>query len=143
MTDWIDRNAYPFNPNYFKLPCGKMHYVDEGKSDHVVVMVHGNPAWSFYFREIITCLSRSFRCIAPDHIGFGLSDKPFDWDYYPESHSDNFRTFLDQIDTDSITLIVQDWGGPIGLSYAIKYPEKVKSLVIMNTWMWSVKGASL
>jgi len=119
---------------------GRLHYIDEGRSDHAVVMVHGNPSWSFAYRHLIKGLSKNYRCIAPDHIGFGLSDKPLDWDYYPESHAENLKTFLKALNLDSITLIVEDWGGPIGLSYAVENPEKIQSLIIMNTWMWSVKG---
>ena len=140
MNEWIDKRLYPFKSNYFDLPMGRLHYIDQGRSDHAVVMVHGNPSWSFAYRHLIKGLSKNYRCIAPDHIGFGLSDKPLDWDYYPESHAENLKTFLKALNLDSITLIVEDWGGPIGLSYAVENPEKIKSLIIMNTWMWSVKG---
>jgi haloalkane dehalogenase len=118
---------------------GRMHYVDEGDADHAVIMVHGNPAWSFTYRYLIKCLSKNYRCIAPDHIGFGLSDKPADWDYLPESHAVNLETLLDHLGVTSATLVVGDWGGPIGLSYAVNHPEKIKSIIITNTWMWSVK----
>lgn len=91
--DWLDQSEYPFESHYFKLPTGKMHYVDEGTNDPIV-MVHGNPGWSFEFRNIVKELSGTYRCIAPDHIGFGLSDKPFDWDYLPKSHAKNFELFM-------------------------------------------------
>ena len=140
MEEWVDREEYPFSEKYFDLPMGRMHYIDEGDSEHSIVMVHGNPAWSFTYRKLIKCLSIKYRCIAPDHIGFGLSDKPEKWDYLPESHSENFEKLLKHLDVTSITLIVGDWGGPIGLSYAVNHPERVKSIIITNTWMWSVKG---
>ena len=140
MEEWIDKNEYPFNPKYFDFPMGRMHYVDEGDSDNAIVMVHGNPAWSYTYRKLIKCLSKKFRCIAPDHIGFGLSDKPLEWDYLPESHALNFERFLKHLKVNSITLVVGDWGGPIGLSYAVNNPDKIKSIIITNTWMWSVKG---
>jgi haloalkane dehalogenase len=140
MEDWLDREEYPFSEKYFDLPMGRMHYVDEGESEHVIVMVHGNPAWSFTYRRLIKCLSKKYRCIAPDHIGFGLSDKPAQWDYLPESHALNFEKLLGDLDIKSITLVVGDWGGPIGLSYALSHPDKIKSIVITNTWMWPVKG---
>jgi haloalkane dehalogenase len=140
MKDWIDKSEYPFSPKYYDLPMGRMHYVDEGDSDHAVVMVHGNPAWSFTYRKLIKCLSKRFRCIAPDHIGFGLSDKPEKWDYLPESHALNFERLLDHLDLKSITLVVGDWGGPIGMSYAVNHPDKIRSIIITNTWMWPVKG---
>ena len=140
MEEWLDQKEYPFKSKYLELPVGRMHYVDEGNTDHSIVMVHGNPSWSFAFRRLIKCLSPRYRCIAPDHIGFGLSDKPETWDFLPESHAQNFETLLNHLNLKSITLIVGDWGGPIGLSYAVKYPERIKSIIITNTWMWSVKG---
>ncbi len=138
---WLDKIEYPFAAHYFETPAGKMHYIDEGTGDPIV-MVHGNPGWSFEFRTIIKELSKSNRCIAVDHIGFGLSDKPENFDYLPESHAGNFERFMDNLNLNNITLIFNDWGGPIALSYAIKHPEKIKRLTILNTWMWSVKGNS-
>lgn len=140
MNKWIDKKEYPFQSKYFDLPMGRMHYVDEGESDHAVVMVHGNPAWSYTYRKLIKCLSKKYRCIALDHIGFGLSDKPAEWDYLPENHATNLEKLLNHLKLQSITLIVGDWGGPIGLSYALYHPNKTKSIIITNTWMWSVKG---
>lgn len=136
--DWLDQSEYPFESHYFELPTGKMHYVDEGTNDPIV-MVHGNPGWSFEFRKTVKELSGTHRCIAPDHIGFGLSNKPFDWDYLPKSHAKNFELFMDSLNLKDITLVVSDWGGPIGLSYAINHPEKIKKLILLNTWMWSVE----
>ena len=140
MQEWLDKDEYPFQSKYFDLPMGRMHYVDEGASSHAIAMVHGNPAWSYTYRKLIKCLSNKYRCIALDHIGFGLSDKPIEWDYLPENHANNFEKLLDHLDLESITLMVGDWGGPIGLSYALNHPDKIKSIVITNTWMWSVKG---
>lgn len=137
--NWLDRQEYPFNSHYINLPMGKMHYIDEGQGDPIV-MVHGNPGWSFEFRDIIKELSKTNRCIAPDHIGFGLSDKPADWSYLPEKQAENFEKLMDSLNLNNITIIVNDWGGPIGLSYAIKHPEKIKRIVLLNTWLWSVKG---
>jgi haloalkane dehalogenase len=101
-------------------------------------MVHGNPDWSFSYRDLIKNLRNEYRCVAVDHIGFGLSDKPTDWDYLPQSHSRNFETFINQQNLKNITLVVNDWGGPIGISYAVRNPENVARLVIMNSAMWSV-----
>lgn len=125
--------------NYFNAGVGRMHYVDEGSGDPIV-FVHGNPAWSYSFRHLIQHFSKTYRCIAPDHIGFGLSDKPEDYDYSPESHAGNFAALMDQLDLNNITFVFNDWGGPIALHYAARYPDKVKSLVVMNSWCWSVKG---
>ncbi len=135
---WIDREAYPFSPRQFKLPMGTMSYVDEGEGKPLV-MVHGNPSWSFEFRALIKHFSRTHRCIAPDQIGFGLSDKPPDWDYLPRHHAENLEKLLDALDLENITMLVGDWGGPIGLSYAIRHPKTVRKILITNTWMWSTK----
>jgi haloalkane dehalogenase len=130
---------YPFQSRYIDLNVGKLHYVDEGEGE-ILLMVHGNPSWSFGYRHLIQKLSVKYRCIAPDHIGFGLSDKPFSWSYIPSDHAKNLQTFIDRLELEDITLIVQDWGGPIGLFYAVEHPENIKRLVIMNTWMWPVSN---
>ena len=116
-----------------------MHYVDEG-TGNPIVFVHGNPSWSFEFRNLIKELSKTNRCIAPDHIGFGLSDKPLDWSYLPQDHAKNFEKLILSLNLENITLVVGDWGGPIGLSFACKHPEKIQGVVITNTWLWSVKN---
>jgi haloalkane dehalogenase len=139
IPDWIDRNEFPFTPQQFKLPMGQLSYLDEGQGAPLV-MVHGNPTWSFQFRHLIKHFSKSQRCLAPDHIGFGLSDKPADWNYLPSSQAENFERLLEALDLKNITLVVGDWGGPIGLSYAIRHPEKIKNIVVTNTWLWSVKA---
>ena len=139
MTDWLDRNQYPFESHHFDTPAGRLHYVDEG-SGEPVVFVHGNPSWSFMYRELIKGLSDSHRCIGIDHIGFGLSDKPYEWSYLPKDHAANLQMLLDSLDLNDITLVVHDWGGPIGLSYALNRPERIKRLVILNTWMWPLES---
>jgi haloalkane dehalogenase len=116
---------------------GRMHYVDEGTGESIV-MVHGNPTWSFLYRHLIRQLAPKYRCVAMDHIGFGLSDKPTGWTYTPAEHAQNLAQLIEALDLKDITVVVQDWGGPIGLSYALNHPENVKRLVIMNTWMWPV-----
>ncbi len=136
---WINKKEYPFDSHYFKTPVGKMHYVDEGEGDPIV-MVHGNPAWSFMYRGLIKEFSKTHRCISCDHIGFGLSDKPLDWSYLPKDHAKNFDMFMESLDLKNITLVVVDWGGPIGMSYAVNHPKRIKNLVVNNTWFWSVKG---
>lgn len=135
---WLDTVEYPFKQNYIQLSAGKMNYVDEGKGEPIV-FVHGNPGWSFEFRKAIKKMSKTNRCIAPDHIGFGLSDKPYNWDYLPKNHAENFEKLINDLKLENIILVVNDWGGPIGLSYALKYPEKIKHLFITNTWMWSAE----
>lgn len=138
-VEWLDRAEYPFASHYYNLPAGRMHYVDEG-SGEPVVMVHGTPEWSFIYRHLIRCLSPHYRCIAPDHLGFGLSDKPAGWSYLPADHADNLEDLIEGLGLRGITLVVHDYGGPTGLSYAIRHPDNVRRLVLMNTWMWSLRG---
>ena len=137
--DWLDTEKYPFKNNFFETEIGQMHYVDEGQGDPIV-MVHGNPGWSFEYREVIKAVSDKNRCIAPDLIGFGLSDKPYEFDYLPQSQASLFEEFMESLDLKNITLIVNDWGGPIGFNYAIKNPERISKIIILNTFMWPVKG---
>jgi haloalkane dehalogenase len=136
-TSWIDRNEYPFESKFIQLDMGRMHYIDEGEGEPIV-MLHGNPTWSFLYRHLVKGLSPIYRCVAVDYIGFGLSDKPPTWSYLPEDHAKNVEDLIEKLDLKDITLVVQDWGGPIGLSYALDHPGNVKRLVIMNTWAWPV-----
>ena len=136
-SNWIDREEYPFESQHFQAPAGSLHYVDEGNGPPVI-MVHGNPTWSFLYRKLIKRLRSDYRCIAMDHLGFGLSDKPKDWSYLPKDHAANLTALIEGLGLKDITLIVQDWGGPIGLSYAVAHPENVARIIIMNTWAWPV-----
>ncbi len=136
-TDWIDRQEYPFASHYLEVSGGRLHYVDEGRGP-AVVMVHGNPTWSYLYRHLIKQLRPEYRCIAIDHIGFGLSDKPTDWSYLPFDHAANLTALIDRLGLKDVTLVVQDWGGPIGLAYAVARPENVARIIIMNTWAWPV-----
>jgi haloalkane dehalogenase len=136
-TNWINRQEYPFASHYLEVSAGRLHYVDEG-SGPAVVMVHGNPTWSYLYRHMIKQLQPEYRCIAMDHIGFGLSDKPTDWSYLPVDHAANLTALIDGLGLKDITLVVQDWGGPIGLAYAFARPENVSRIIIMNTWAWPV-----
>ncbi|OKL41420.1 alpha/beta fold hydrolase [Pontibacter flavimaris] len=138
---WIDRILYPFAHHTLDLPAGKMHYVDEGAGDPIV-FVHGTPTWSFVWRQQIKSLSRAYRCIAPDHLGFGLSEKPAALAYTPEAHADNLEQLINHLQLKNITLVVHDFGGPVGLRYALRHPENVKNLVILNTWMWGLAAES-
>jgi pimeloyl-ACP methyl ester carboxylesterase len=135
--DWIDANQYPFQSRFFNSGEGRMHYVDEGHGAPIV-LVHGTPTWSFLYRHLIAGLSRRYRVIAIDHLGFGLSEKPAGATYRPADHARRLANLLACLDLDPITLVVHDFGGPIGLSYAIAQPWKVRSLVLFNTWMWSL-----
>lgn len=135
--DWIDSGEYPFQPHYLALAPGPLHYVDEG-SGQPVIMVHGNPTWSFLYRHLIKRLRPRYRCVAVDHLGFGLSAKPRDWSYLPQAHATNLVSLIEHLGLGGVTLVLQDWGGPIGLSYALTHPENIARLVLINTWAWPV-----
>lgn len=127
-------DLYPFAPNFIETPMGAMHFVDEGQGDPVLCL-HGNPTWSFLYREFIRELSGSNRVVAPDHIGFGLSDKPEDEvEYTIERHVENLERLVLQLDLTNITLVVQDWGGPIGFAVAARHPVRFRALVLLNTF---------
>jgi haloalkane dehalogenase len=135
IPPWVDREAYPFRSRWADLPQGRMHYVGEGKGD-VVLFVHGTPTWSFEFRHLIKALSSGHRCISPDHLGFGLSERPVTADYTPEAHADRLRAFVAKMGLDRFTLVVHDYGGPIGLPLALADRSPVERLILLNTWMW-------
>ena len=133
---WLDTQAYPFAPHYLALPDGaRLHYVDEGQGP-VLLFVHGTPSWSFEFRRQIRGLAGAYRCVAPDHIGFGLSDKPEHYDYRPQQHARNLERLIEHLGLPDLTLIVHDFGGAIGLAYALDYPANVRRLVVLNSWLW-------
>jgi haloalkane dehalogenase len=133
--DWLDRDEYPFAPHVLELEAGRMHYVDEGQGP-VIVMVHGTPTWSFLYRNLIKGLAQDYRCIAMDHLGFGLSDKPAGWSYRAVNHARNVAALIEHLGLRDITLVVHDFGGSIGLAYALDHPKNVARLVLFNTWMW-------
>lgn len=135
----IDRVAYPFESRWIDLPAGRLHYVDEGTGPPIL-FVHGTPTWSFEWRHLIRALAPAWRCVAPDHLGFGFSDRPRDFPYTPEAHAENLARFVDALALDRFTLVVHDYGGPIGLPIALARPERVARLVLINTWMWSFAG---
>jgi len=128
---------YPFNSHYVDIRGHKLHYLDEGPhAADVVVMLHGNPSWSFYYRRLVLALKENYRCIVPDHIGMGLSEKPqaADYPFTLARRVEDLGALLDQLDIkDNITLVVHDWGGMIGMAYAHQHPERIKRLVILNT----------
>lgn len=132
LPDWL-RALYPFEPKRFDTGRGVMSYVDEGAGDEAVVMVHGNPTWSFFYRKVILGLRGKMRCIAPDHLGCGLSEKPQDFDYTLSEHIKNLRALIDSLNLRKIHLIVHDWGGPIGLGAALARPDQLGRVVILNT----------
>jgi haloalkane dehalogenase len=128
---------YPFQSNWLDLGGNRMHYLDEGPKDApVVLMLHGNPTWSFYYRNIVLALRDRFRCIVPDHIGCGLSDKPDDeqYSYTLKRRIEDIETLMQKINPDRpIHLIVHDWGGMIGFGWARSRPDEIASMVVANT----------
>jgi haloalkane dehalogenase len=127
---------YPFTGHHLDVGAGvRMHYLDEGAGEPVV-MVHGNPTWSFYYRNLVRALRDRYRCVVPDHVGCGLSDKPGDrhYPYSLERRVADLEALLEHLNLrDNLTLVVHDWGGMIGLAFAARHPERVKRLVILNT----------
>ncbi len=131
------RSLYPFQSRYADLSGVRCHYLDEGPEDgEPVVMVHGNPTWSFYYRGLVQALGGRYRAIVPDHVGCGLSDRPSDalYSYRLERRVEDLERLLEQLGvTKNVTLVLHDWGGMIGLAYATRHPERVKRLVLTNT----------
>src|SRR5262245_63455757 len=128
------RELYPFQSHWLDLQGVRYHYLDEGPREAPpVVMLHGNPTWSFYYRTLIPSLSQTHRVIVPDHIGCGLSDKPQVYPYTLEQHIQNLERLLAHLKLGPINLLVHDWGGVIGLGYATRHPAQVTRLVIFNT----------
>ncbi|CCK80653.1 alpha/beta fold hydrolase [Desulfobacula toluolica] len=128
-------DLYPFDSNFININGHDLHYIDKGKGKPVL-MVHGNPTWSFYYRHLIKTLSKNFRTIAPDHIGCGFSDKPGSktYDYTLESRVKDLDALVNQLNiNEKISLVVHDWGGMIGLAWAIDHPDKIDKIVITNT----------
>ena len=133
--------TFPFEPRFFDADGVRLHYVDEGPADAPpVLFVHGNPTWSYMWRQPIAELSsKGHRCVAFDHMGFGRSDKPPQLSAYSlERHVGNALTLIDALDLTGITLVAHDWGGPIGLGALLQRPERLRRVVLMNTWAWEL-----
>jgi haloalkane dehalogenase len=129
---------FPYEPHHLEIDGLRMHYVDEGPADApVALMVHGMPTWSYLYRHVIAAMGAAgHRCVAPDHIGFGRSDKVTDPRWYDIArHTANLTALVERLDLHDVTLFVQDWGGPIGLAQVAAMPERFARLVVMNTWL--------
>ena len=135
----VDKTLFPFDSRFMTLNNGaRIHYVDEGEGP-VLLLLHGNPAWSFLYRHIIRNLKKDFRIIAPDYPGFGLSTAPEDYTFTAAEHSKAVAEFVERMQLQDITIMGQDWGGPIGFDFAIHHLETVKAFVIGNTWAWPLE----
>jgi haloalkane dehalogenase len=132
----------PFPSYWCELEEGKLHYMDEGEGANLLFL-HGNPTWSFSYREPIRRLSATYRCLALDHLGFGLSDKPLGADLSLEGHIRRFKEFVEQKDLRGVNLVMNDWGGPIGLGAALEIPERFRSTIVLNSWIWPLNGSPL
>lgn len=124
--------TWPFAPHYCNTAGFAQHYVDLGQG-RPIVMLHGEPTWGYLYRHMIKPLAAHNRVIVPDHMGFGKSETPQDRDYTLQSHTENLAALFDHLELDDITLVMQDWGGPIGTAYTVRHPERVSRLVYMNT----------
>ena len=128
--------GYPFEPRYAEVEGMRMHYVEQGEGNPILLL-HGEPDWSYLYRKMIPRLAGAFRVIAPDYLGFGRSDKPTDIGWYTyDRHTGSIRALVEQLGIDGITVVVQDWGGPIGLRVAAELPDRVARLVVLNTGLF-------
>ena len=135
----VPSELFPVEHRFLDLNGTRLHYVDEG-SGETLLLLHGNPTWSFLYRRIIAGLKSDFRCIAVDYPGYGMSNAPPGYGFTPREHSTVLERFVDHLRLDDLTLMVQDWGGPIGLGFAGRRPELVHRLIIGNTFAWPLDG---
>ena len=132
---WVPEELYPFESRYADVAGARVHYVDEGTGPPLLLL-HGNPTWSFLYRNIITGLRDRYRCIAVDHPGFGLSTPPPGYGFTPAEHAAVLEQLVDHLDISGVTMMVQDSGGPIGFAVATRRPDRFAAFVIGNTWAW-------
>ena len=132
-----DRRLFPFESRWFDSSAGTVHYIDEGVGDPILFL-HGNPTWSFLYRGIIIRLKKRFRCIAVDYPGFGLSEAPDNYGYTPADHAGVVRELVQHLGLQNLTIMGQDWGGPIGLRVALDEMPRLRALVMGNTWYWPI-----
>ncbi len=132
------RPIYPFKSHFVDVHGYRYHYIEEGKGPHTIVLVHGNPTWSFMFRYLIAELSKDYHVIAVDHLGCGLSDKPQDYHYRLEDHIDNLETLLLGKNLEKITLVLHEWGGPIAMGFAVRHSRRIEGLAIMNSFAFAM-----
>ena len=130
-----DLPGFPYQPHYLEINGARVHYLDEGKGE-VILCLHGEPTWSYLYRKMIPLLSKKYRVVAPDFIGFGRSDKYQEKEAYSfQMHQDTLVAFIKKLDLKDINLVVQDWGGLIGLTVATLFPERMTRLIILNTFL--------
>lgn len=130
-----DPDLYPFTSRWFDSSQGRVHYLDEGTGPPIL-LCHGNPTWSFLYRDVIAGLRDRFRCIAPDYLGFGLSDRPTGYGYTVEEHAQVIGELVDSLGLDGYLSMGQDWGGPVSLAVGTARSARVRGIVLGNTWFW-------
>ena len=134
---WVDAELYPFASHFVPVDDGSMHYVDEGQGS-TVLLLHGTPTWSFLYRDVIAELASDHRVIAPDLLGYGLSDKPSTDAYHPAAQARRLAQLIEHLDLRDLTIVAHDVGGPLGMSVAIDHPDRVAQVVLVNTFAWSL-----
>ncbi|GAB3155147.1 haloalkane dehalogenase [Microbacterium neimengense] len=141
LPEWVDRDAYPFETASVTVGGHRIHYVDTaapGQSGPTLLFLHGNPTWSFVYRDVIRAMPPSVRCVAPDLPGFGLSDAADDFDGTFVAHAEAIELLVEALGLEDVVLVAQDWGGPIGLRLIERSPEGFRGVVLGNTWAWPV-----
>ncbi|GEE00669.1 haloalkane dehalogenase 2 [Gordonia spumicola] len=133
----IDRTLFPFRSRWFAAPEGRIHYIDEG-SGPALLFCHGSPTWSFLFRKVVASLRDDYRCIAVDHLGFGLSERPDDFGYTVREHIAVLGEVIDHLDLDDYVIVGHDWGGPIGLGASTGRGDRLRGAVLTNTAFWPI-----
>lgn len=133
--DWVNRDLFPFASRFIEIDGHQLHYIDEGTGP-VILFSHGTPEWSFGWRDLVRGLSGQFRCVAPDLLGMGLSDKPTDADYSCAAHSARLEKLVEKLGLTDVNIVANDFGLSIALGYAIRQPERVRRISIFNGWMW-------
>jgi haloalkane dehalogenase len=136
---WVDDELFPFESRFVEVDGHTVHHVDEG-SGPTLLMLHGAPTWSFVYRLLIEQLRGEFRCVALDYPGFGLSTAAEGYGFTPEEHAAVTASFVEALDLRGVTLVVHDWGGPIGVAVLQAHPDRVDRVVLGNTWGWPVNG---
>lgn len=136
-----DRSLYPFESRWFDSSAGRVHYVDEGTGP-TILFCHGSPAWSFLYRHIVKALRDRYRCVAVDHLGFGLSERPEGFGYTVAEHTTVLGELIDHLRLDSFVLMGHDWGGPIGLGAVTARADRVRGMVLANTVFWPIEAVA-
>jgi haloalkane dehalogenase len=139
--DWLPAELFPFQSRFTEVSGCRIHYLDEGAGP-TLLFLHGNPTYSFLYRHVIAGLVDRFRCVALDYPGFGLSTPAAGYGFTPAEHSRVVEAFCAKLELSDLTVMVQDWGGPIGLGFAGRAPQRIRALVIGNTWAWPVNGVA-